>query len=156
VFLSLLLLAGSFFIPSETVQPVMALVGQACYLSFYALGLGPTAAIVLLEMYTNSIRAKALSRSVLLNRGTSGMMFVYFLAAANGSIAWPSVLLVVAVLSLLFGAIISFFLPETGDHSLEDMSLYFAQLTTDMSVLEAERKLRVGEYGEDKAHLGRV
>ena len=38
-----------------------------------------------------------------------------------------------------------FFVPETKGRPLEDMSLYFAELTGDNSVLEAEAKLRAEE-----------
>jgi hypothetical protein len=38
---------------------------------------------------------------------------------------------------------INCFLSETESGSLEDMSCYFAEVTRDFSVLDAERKLRV-------------
>lgn len=44
----------------------------------------------------------------------------------------------IAVVVLIF---IYFLLPETKGRSLEDMSLYFAEITGDNSILEAEKKV---------------
>jgi hypothetical protein len=35
-----------------------------------------------------------------------------------------------------------YYLPETKGHTLEDMSVYFAEITGDTSILEAEANLR--------------
>ena len=37
-------------------------------------------------------------------------------------------------------------LPETKGRSLEDMSLYFAEITGDRSVLEAEAQIQRGQH----------
>jgi hypothetical protein len=46
-----------------------------------------------------------------------------------------------AVISGVVFIFIYVLLPETKGRSLEDMSLYFAEITGDESLLEAERKL---------------
>lgn len=46
-----------------------------------------------------------------------------------------------AVISLVVLIFIFWLLPETKGRSLEDMSLYFAEITEDDSLLEAEKKV---------------
>lgn len=43
---------------------------------------------------------------------------------------------------LLICAFVYVYLPETKGRSLEDMSVYFAEITNDESILSAENKLR--------------
>jgi hypothetical protein len=49
--------------------------------------------------------------------------------------------LLLAGVCLIAMAFIYFYLPETKGRSLEDMSLYFAEITNDSSLLEAELKI---------------
>lgn len=44
-------------------------------------------------------------------------------------------------IALVVFVFIFFLLPETKGRSLEDMSLYFAEVTNDNSVLEAEKRV---------------
>ena len=56
-----------------------------------------------------------------------------------------------AAISLVVFIFIYFLLPETKGRSLEDMSLYFAEITNDNSVLEAEKKVI-----NDRGRMGAV
>lgn len=47
---------------------------------------------------------------------------------------------------VVFGFLLKY-LPETKGRSLEDMSVYFAEITGDTSVLEAEERLRREDGG---------
>ena len=74
------------------------------------------------------------------NRITATLMASTFLSTAN-SIGWTGFFLLLAGVSFVVCVFVYFFLPETRGRSLEDMSLFFAELTGDTSVLEAEKKI---------------
>lgn len=58
-------------------------------------------------------------------------------------LTYAGLFLLLSVVCLLLLAFLFFFLPETKGRSLEDMSLYFAEITGDFTLLDAERKIRV-------------
>jgi Sugar (and other) transporter len=63
---------------------------------------------------------------------------LHFLKSAIG---WGPFFIMLAAISVVVLIFICCLLPETKGRSLEDMSLYFAEITADDSLLEAERKL---------------
>ena len=67
-----------------------------------------------------------------------------FLSQKN-ALTWGGFFLMLSFICLFFLVFLYCFLPETKGHSLEDMSLYFAEITGDFSILDAERKIRVEE-----------
>ena len=73
-----------------------------------------------------------------------------FLSTAN-AIGWAGFFLMLAGVSALALAFIFFFLPETKGRSLEDMSIYFAEITNDSSLLDAEAKII--QEREDKTNV---
>jgi hypothetical protein len=54
---------------------------------------------------------------------------------------WGGFFIMLAAISLVVFVFIYFLLPETKGRSLEDMSVYFAEITGDTSILEAEKKI---------------
>ena len=120
------------------------------------------------EIYATCIRAKALSLSFVLSRGTAAVMSVYFITVKD-AISWPLVFLILSVICLFFEVIFYYYLPETKGHSLEDskslchllpflklmlglillvssVSLYFAEITNDTAIIEAEKKMQGDDF----------
>jgi len=128
---------------------IMTVVGLAFYLAFFSTGLGPGNWVVVSEIFATSIRAKAMSVAVLPNRITATIMASTFLSLAK-ALTWPGFFLVLAGICLTSAVFLFVFLPETKGRSLEEMSLYFAQITGDEQFLEAERNL--GHHSYDHQH----
>ena len=117
-----------------------AIAGLALYMSFFSVGTGPGAWLIPSEIFATSIRAKAMSIAAFANRVTATLMSSTFLSTAN-AIGWGGFFLMLAAICVLVGVFIFFFLPETKGRSLEDMSVYFAEITGDKSLLDAEAKI---------------
>ena len=166
---SLLLLGISFTPPfnSEDTQPVVAMLGLGLYVAFYGVGLGPISMLIPSEIYATCIRAKALSLSFVLSRGTAAVMSVYFITVKD-AISWPLVFLILSMVCLFFEVLFYYYLPETKGHSLEDskylclllslklifvlillvssVSLYFAEITNDTAIIDAEKKMQGDDF----------
>lgn len=117
-----------------------AITGLALYLAFFSLGVGPGAWLIPSEIFATSIRAKAMSIATFFNRITATVMASTFLSTVN-AIGWGSFFFLLAGICGVFIIFFFFMLPETKGRSLEDMSVYFAELTNDTSLLEAEQKI---------------
>ena len=147
LFVSLLGMVGaniltsfSFFGKNKGNNSTFAIVGLALYLSFFSVGMGPGAWLIPSEIFATSIRAKAMSMATFFNRITATLMSSTFLSTAN-RIGWGGFFIMLAAISLVVFFFIYFLLPETKGRSLEDMSMYFAEITGDTSILEAEKKI---------------
>jgi sugar porter (SP) family MFS transporter len=147
LFVSLLGMVGaniltsiSFFGKNKGNNSTFAIVGLALYLSFFSLGMGPGAWLIPSEIFATSIRAKAMSMATFFNRITATLMSSTFLSTAN-VMGWGGFFIMLAAISLVVFIFIYFLLPETKGRSLEDMSVYFAEITGDTSILEAEKKI---------------
>ena len=114
--------------------------GLALYLAFFSTGVGPGSWLIPSEVFSVSIRAKAMSVATTMNRATATLMSSTFLSTAHamGFGAFFCLLGIICVIVLVF---LYTYLPETKGRSLEDMSIYFAEITGDRSVLEAEAEL---------------
>ena len=117
-----------------------AIFGLALYLSFFSVGLGPGAWLIPSEVFATSIRAKSMSVATFFNRVTATLMASTFLTTSQAT-GWTGFFLMLAAVCVISMVFIHFALPETKGHSLEDMSVYFAEITGDKSILEAEAKL---------------
>jgi sugar porter (SP) family MFS transporter len=118
----------------------VAIAGLALYLSFFSIGMGPGAWLIPSEIFATSIRAKAMSVATFFNRITATLMSSTVLTTSD-AIGLTGFFLLLAGVCLIAMAFIYFYLPETKGRSLEDMSLYFAEITNDSSLLEAELKI---------------
>ena len=126
---------------SENAHIVVAMVGLTLYLGFYGLGIGPTSRLVSSEIFPTCIRAKAMSVAVVINRAMATLVTTTFLSVKD-TLGWPGFFMLLATSCALVASFLYYYLPETKGHSLEDMSLYFSEITGDISILDAERKLR--------------
>jgi MFS family permease len=114
--------------------------GLALYMSFFSIGVGPGCWLIPSEIFATSIRAKAMSLAAFFNRITATLMSSTFLSTSNAITTggFFIMLAVICVISIIF---IYFYLPETKGRSLEDMSVYFAEVTNDQTLLDAEAKI---------------
>lgn len=135
-----LLISIAFFVNSD-VTAAFIVIGLAFYLAFFSIGIGPGAWLIPSEVFSACIRAKAMSTATFLNRLTATLMSSTFLSVAK-AIGWGGFFLLLCVICLIVIAFLHVYLPETKGRSLEEMSVYFAELTNDTFILEAEAQLR--------------
>ena len=135
----------SFSFLGET-SSTFATIGLALYLALFSIGMGPVAWLIPSEIFPTSIRAKGMSIATFFNRIVATLMASTFLSTSN-AIGWaPFFLLLAAVCAVCF-VFVYCLLPETKGKSLEDMSVYFAEITGDNEILEAEKRVVAGEGG---------
>jgi len=137
------MIAITFVMEDGTLLGIVAL---ALYLSFFSLGMGPGAWLIPAEVFSTTIRAKAMSMATFLNRITATIVTSTFLTVAE-SISWAGYFSILGIICLLVLLYLFIYLPETKGRSLEDMSLYFAEVTGDNAILEAEKRLHAGTGG---------
>jgi hypothetical protein len=135
-----LILTGFSFIGDEQNHAGWAIGGLALYLAFFSIGVGPGAWLIPSEIFATSIRAKAMSIATFFNRITATLMSSTFLSTVN-AIGLASFFFLLAGVCGVCIVFFYFLLPETKGRSLEDMSIYFAEITSDTSLLEAEKKI---------------
>lgn len=133
-----LILVSLGFIGAKDRGSGWTIFGLALYLSFFSIGMGPGAWLIPSEVFAISIRAKAMSIATFFNRITATVMSSTFLTTAD-AIGWGSFFLLLAAVCVVVAVFFFFLLPETKGRSLEDMSIYFAEITGDNSILEAEK-----------------
>jgi len=137
--IALSVISFTFFAGGENAPFVIS--GLAVYLAFFSLGMGPGCWLIPSEVFSTTIRAKAMSMATFLNRATATIMASTFLSMAR-LLSWAGFFFVLAVLCLCILLFFYVYLPETKGRSLEDMSFHFAELTGDRSILEAEMRHR--------------
>jgi len=142
VFISLVGMSVSFFIVAMSfigavASEVGAIVGLGLYLAFFSIGMGPATWTIASEVFTTSIRAKAMSLATFGNRATATIFASSFLSVSNamGSSNFFVMMTLVCLVILLW---MCYYLPETKGLSLEEMAHYFAEITGDESILEVE------------------
>ena len=136
--ISLFLVAISFVIVDGSATIGIIAIGM--YLGFFSLGMGPGAWLIPSEVFSTTIRAKAMSMATFLNRVTATIVTSSFLSVAD-VLTWPVFFSLLGFVSLIILGFYHVFLPETKGRSLEDMSVFFAELTGDRAVIEAEKRL---------------
>lgn len=135
------------FMSDSDLSKIMTVLGLACFLAFFSTGLGPGNWVVVSEIFALSIRAKAMSVAILPNRITATIMASSFLSLSK-LLTWPGFFLVLAGICLFGAGFLYMYLPETKGKTLEEMAVYFAELTGDRSILDAEEQLR-GKRGAE-------
>jgi sugar porter (SP) family MFS transporter len=148
---ALLVISIAFFANSG-VRAEVTVAGLAFYLAFFSIGAGPGSWLIPSEIFAISIRAKAMSVAAFFNRVTATLMASTFLSTAE-AMGWGGFFLLLSIVSLLVCLFVCKYLPETKDRSLEDMSIYFAEITGDKSILEAEKLIVSRRKGTDIASL---
>ncbi|KAL9187317.1 hypothetical protein ACHAXT_001420 [Thalassiosira profunda] len=157
-FISLLGMSVSLFLVSFAFiggasSEAFAVFGLALYLAFFSVGMGPGAWLIPSEVFSTMIRAKAMSVASFMNRVTATIMSSTFLTVAN-AMSWAGFFIMMSLVCLLILAWMYIYLPETKGRALEDMSQYFAEITGDRSILEAEEMLYRNEEHSDSAEEG--
>eukprot|EP00553_Chaetoceros_curvisetus_P001551 CAMPEP_0204628212 /NCGR_PEP_ID=MMETSP0717-20131115/15277_1 /ASSEMBLY_ACC=CAM_ASM_000666 /TAXON_ID=230516 /ORGANISM="Chaetoceros curvisetus" /LENGTH=304 /DNA_ID=CAMNT_0051644723 /DNA_START=156 /DNA_END=1073 /DNA_ORIENTATION=- len=142
--ISLLTMAFVFLNDGNSRSPVIGVIGLASYLCFFSAGMGPACWLIPAEVFSTSIRAKAMSMATFLNRVAATLVTSTFLTVAD-TITWTGFFFMLSLVCFLVLWFFSKYLPETKGRSLEDMSVYFAELTGDTSILEAEERLHGNE-----------
>ena len=137
---SLLLVSISFFVNGGSSAGFIVF-GLALYLAFFSIGMGPGAWLIASEVFASSIRAKAMSVATFCNRATATLMSSTSLSVAK-AIGWDGFFMLLVVVCLIVLVYLYFYLPETKGRSLEEMSVYFAEITNDRSILDVEAKIR--------------
>jgi len=132
---------------NASTRSAFTILGLSLYLSFFSIGMGPIAWLVPSEIFATSIRAKAMSVAVFSNRIVATVMASTFLSTAN-AIGWGAFFLVLAAIAVVVAIFVYFVLPETKGRSLEDMSIFFAEITNDTSILEAEKQIIESRSGD--------
>lgn len=138
--IALVLIAISFFV-GENKASYLGIVGLALYLSFFSVGMGPGSWLIPAEVFSLGIRAKAMSIATFLNRTTATIISSSFLSLAD-SISYGGFFILLAVFCLIVLLFFYRYLPETKGKSLEEMAVYFAEISGDEKFLEAERKIQ--------------
>lgn len=119
----------------------VSITGLAVYLGFFSLGMGPGAWLIPSETFSMTIRANAISIATLMNRTTSAIMASSCLSLAT-FFGWHGFFFLLALICIGVSVFFYVYLPETKGKSLEEMNKYFADITGDRSLVEAELKSR--------------
>ena len=118
----------------------------------FSIGMGPGAWLIPSEVFSTLIRAKAMSLAAFSSRVYATVMASTFLSLAN-LMGYSGFFMLLSIICFLLLGFFWVYLPETKGRSLEDMSLYFAQITGDRTVLEAEQEL--SQLPVSKGAMGR-
>ena len=137
--MALFILSVSFF--SSTDNAFVSVFALAMYLAFFSLGMGPGAWLIPSEVFSTTIRAKAMSVATFMNR-VMGTLLNSTMLSVSSALSFGGYFLMLCIVCGVVAVFFHVLLPETKGRSLEDMSMYFAEITGDQSVIEAERRLR--------------
>lgn len=129
----------------------VAIVGLAAYFSFFSIGFGPGAWLIPSEVFTTSIRAKAMSAATFMNRLTGSLLTSTFLTVAD-YLSWSALFLLLTVICGLVAIFLYCLLPETKGKALEDMAVYFAEITGDQTILDVETSLERRRLLDEESH----
>ena len=137
---SFIIVSLSFIGGTTAASETAVIVGLALYLAFFSIGMGPATWTIASEVFPTTIRAKAMSLATFGNRATATIFSSSFLSVAN-AMGWSPFFIMMAVVCLVILVWIYIYLPETKGRHLEEMTQYFAEITGDTSVMEAERAM---------------
>ena len=103
--------------------------GLSLYLASFSLGMGPLGWVMPPEIFSTSIRAKAVSLTTFANRLTATLMTSTMLSISS-AIGWEGYFSLLATINLSIMGLAYMYLPETKGKSLEEMTEYFSSITT--------------------------
>ena len=141
--LALLAISVIFFVETSllvSVTNMTVLVGLALYLSFFSIGIGPAGWLIPSEIFSLSIRGRAMSIATLCNRVAATLMSSTFLSTVR-LIGWSGFFFMLFFICTLILIFMYYYLPETNGQTLESMTLHFAIITDDSSILDAEARI---------------
>jgi len=134
---ALTFLSMNFYFTPNTWFAVFSL---ALYLAAFSLGMGPGAWLIPAEVFPTGIRAKAMSVATFMNRVTATVMSSTFLSTAN-AMSWAGFFSLLTLVVIIVATFLYIYLPETNGHSLEDMTVFFAEITGDREILRYEMEV---------------
>jgi sugar porter (SP) family MFS transporter len=140
VFFSLFSISIAFFIDSTAsflTTNIIVIIGLGVYLSFFSLGIGPGGWLIPSEIFSLLIRGKATSVATVCNRITSTLMSSTFLTTVD-LIGLGGFFLTLSFISVIVFLFQFYFLPETNGKSIDEMCLYFTDITNDSSLRDTE------------------
>jgi len=135
--IALFMLSINFFGINNSTLSIFAL---SIYFAMFSIGMGPGAWLIPSEIFATCIRARAMSLATFSNRLMAAIFSSTFLTMAK-AMTWGGFFLMLSIICIALLGYISHILPETKGRSLEDMLVYFAEITGDRSILDAEEKL---------------
>ncbi|KAL7530615.1 hypothetical protein ACHAWF_003453 [Thalassiosira exigua] len=133
-------LSAAFFVNSDQPNNATVIAGIIVYIVFFSFAVGPGSWLIPSEVFVTSIRAKAFSLMTALNRLIAFLFDMTFISTAT-AMGWGPFYLMLGVICLVVLAYLYILLPETKDKSLEEMNVYFAEVTGDNTTLEREKEL---------------
>jgi len=138
---SLLVVSGGFLSEKGGEGRIswVCIIGLGAYLAFFGIGLGPIGLLLPSEIFPTLIRDKGMALASFLNRGVSTLYSLTFLSV-TAAITYQWFFLMLSIICMIILIWIHYFVPETKNRSLESMSLYFATITGDQSILNEEKK----------------
>eukprot|EP00543_Licmophora_paradoxa_P005051 CAMPEP_0202444988 /NCGR_PEP_ID=MMETSP1360-20130828/3883_1 /ASSEMBLY_ACC=CAM_ASM_000848 /TAXON_ID=515479 /ORGANISM="Licmophora paradoxa, Strain CCMP2313" /LENGTH=370 /DNA_ID=CAMNT_0049061103 /DNA_START=703 /DNA_END=1815 /DNA_ORIENTATION=- len=111
------------------------------YLAFYCVGMGPGSWLVPAEIFASSIRVKAMSLATFFNRLIAALFSSTFLTVAD-AMSWGGYMIMLSFVCFIVFGYIYLNMPETKGRTLEEISIYFAEITGDRTILEIEEQLK--------------
>jgi MFS family permease len=140
---ALLAISAIFLVETPSlasVTNITVLIALALYLSFFSIGIGPSGWLIPSEVFSLSIRGRAMSVATLCNRVVATLMSSTFLSTVK-LIGWSGFFFMLFLICIVIFAFLYYYLPETNGQSLESMALYFAEITDDTYILDAEARI---------------
>lgn len=102
----------------------IAVAALVCYVASFSLGMGPGAWLIPSEVFSNRVRARAMSLATFANRGFAATASMSFLSL-RGAIGDAACCFAFACLALGNVLFIALLVPETKHKTLEEMRAYF-------------------------------
>lgn len=118
--------ALSVFFMFDHPTPSTVLVGLLCYVTTFSIGAGPGCWLMPSELFSNSVRAKAMGVTTFMNRAVGALMTLSFLSATR-SIGFSGIFAIYSAIALGLAISMWAYLPETNAKTLEEISEDFRE-----------------------------
>ena len=102
------------------------------------------------EIFTTKIRAKGVSIATFSNRTISAIYASSFLLVKD-AVSWSGAFLGLVIMCIIMFALFYAFVPETKGKTLEDMAVFFAELTDDRSILDCQENVTAASNSAARA-----
>merc|ERR1712129_547686 len=115
--------------------PALVISALALYFAFFSFGMGPGAWLIPSEVFSQEIRAKAMSLATFSNRVAATGLSMSFLSLAN-TLGYAGVCMALALVNVGIIGFIWALVPETKGRRLEEMFALFCELAEDKALGE--------------------
>ncbi|XP_024532485.1 putative polyol transporter 1 [Selaginella moellendorffii] len=110
---------------------VIAMLAICGFMASFSIGFGPTVCVLTSEVFPLTLRARAMSLSIGMNRAISGAVALTYLSLA-GALTTSGAFFVYASIALASIGFVFFVVPETKGKSLEEVCKYFGWQPDDL------------------------